>query len=45
MAIDALDATDAWHLATARSIEFGDFATTDQDFRNVTHPRIHLLRD
>ena len=45
MGVEALDATDALHLATARWIDIADFATTDRDFRRITHPRIHLVRD
>lgn len=45
MAVEALDATDAMHLAVARSLGINDFATTDGDFRRIIHPRIHLIRD
>ncbi|MGH2560065.1 MAG: type II toxin-antitoxin system VapC family toxin [Thermomicrobiales bacterium] len=45
MATETLDATDAMHLAVARWYDIPDFATTDRDFRRVTLPMIHLIRD
>ena len=45
MGVEVLDATDALHLATARWIGISDFATTDRDYRRITHPRVHLIRD
>jgi predicted nucleic acid-binding protein len=45
MAFEALDGSDALHLASARAIGVGDFATTDEDFRRITYPTVHLLRN
>jgi predicted nucleic acid-binding protein len=45
MVVEALDASDAMHLAVARSLDIHEFATTDRDFRRITHPRIHLIRE
>jgi predicted nucleic acid-binding protein len=45
MAAEALDSSDAMHLATARTISLPDFATTDADFRRIASPRVHLIRD
>jgi len=45
MAFEALDGSDALHLASARAIGVGDFATTDDDFRRITYPVVHLIRD
>jgi predicted nucleic acid-binding protein len=45
MAIDALDSADAMHIATARSSGIPHIATTDRDFRKITFPQVHLIRD
>ena len=45
MATESLDASDAIHLATARAHGIADFCTADSDFRRITWPQVHLVRD
>jgi predicted nucleic acid-binding protein len=45
MAVEALDATDACHIATARNYGIGLFMTCDADFQRIRHPEIVLIRD
>ncbi len=45
MALEHLRSQDAVHLATARTIRVGHFATCDDDFRHVRDPRIWIIRD
>lgn len=45
MALEHLRSLDAVHLATARAIRVGHFATCDADFQNVHDPRVWVVRD
>jgi predicted nucleic acid-binding protein len=45
MALEGLKAHDAAHLATARDLRLGHLATCERDFRNITNPRVWLIRE
>jgi predicted nucleic acid-binding protein len=45
MAAETLDASDAIHIASARTYGIGHFCTTDADFRRISWPAVHLIRD
>jgi len=45
MGADGLDATDALHVAAARSEGIPVFATCDRDFRRITTPHVHFVQD
>ena len=40
-----LQSYDALHVATARSVEIADFATTDRQYARVEGLTVHLARD
>jgi hypothetical protein len=45
MGSENLDATDSLHVATARAYGIDHFFTADADFRRITTPEVHLIRD